>query len=104
MAKAQKHADEHEAEAFRTGTHAGRAKSWLAVTVMLLGFIIGGVGLTLGPNWFLFWTGGVVIVLGGILAMVFDIFSDVIVDARRSGLPAAEHHSPFEHRRSAGSA
>lgn len=100
MAQEQKYPGEHEGEAFRTGSHAGRARSWLAVTVMLLGFVIGGVGLTLGPNWFLFWGGAAVIVLGGILAMVFDIFSDVIVDSRRVDLPAEEHHSPFERHRS----
>ncbi len=93
--------DEHEGHAFvASGSHAGRPKSWLAVTVILLGFIIGGVGLCLGPNWFMVWGGVVVAALGGILALVFDVFSDVIVDSRRT-MPAQEHHSPFErHSRS----
>jgi len=76
-------------------SHGGRASSWLAVTVMLIGFTVGGVGLCLGPNWLMFWIGAGVFVLGGILALVFDIFSDVIVDSPRV-VKAAEHHSPFE--------
>jgi hypothetical protein len=91
--------DEHEGHAFvASGSHAGRPTSWLAVIVILLGFIIGGVGLCLGPNWIAFWTGAGVVVAGGVLALVFDVFSDVIVDSRRT-MPAAEHHSPFEHPR-----
>lgn len=90
--------DEHEGHAFvASGSHAGRAKSWLAITVILLGFVIGGVGLCLGPSWFTVWAGVGVVVLGGVLALVFDVFSDVIVDSRRT-MPAQEHHSPFEHR------
>ncbi|MFC4531622.1 HGxxPAAW family protein [Sphaerisporangium dianthi] len=78
-------------------SHAGRASSWLAVTVILLGFTIGGAALVMGPNWLLFWVGGgVVIVIGGILALIFDIFSDVIEDAPRE-IAVQEHHSPFEH-------
>ncbi|MET8139068.1 HGxxPAAW family protein [Sphaerisporangium sp. NPDC005288] len=78
-------------------SHAGRASSWLAVTVILLGFTIGGIALVMGPNWLLFWVGGgAVIVIGGILALIFDIFSDVIEDAPRE-IAVQEHHSPFEH-------
>jgi hypothetical protein len=33
--------------------------------------------------------------VGGLLALIFDIFSDVIVDAPRA-LAAQEHHSPHE--------
>jgi hypothetical protein len=78
-------------------SHAGRASSWLAVTVIVLGFTISGVALTVGPNWFLFWTGAVVIAVGGVLALIFDIFSDVIEDAPRT-IAIQEHHSPFERR------
>jgi hypothetical protein len=50
--------DEHEGHAFvASGSHAGRAKSWLAITVIILGFIVGGVGLCLGPNWYMFFAG-----------------------------------------------
>ena len=60
--------------------HGGRASSWLAVTVILMGFTIGGVALCLGPNWFLFWMGAIVCVLGGILLLTFRVFQDVVLD------------------------
>ncbi|MFF5262332.1 HGxxPAAW family protein [Actinomadura viridis] len=63
-----------------TGSHAGRPKSWVAVAVIFIGFTVGGVALTLGPNWPVFWAGAVIIALGGVLSWVVDIMSDVIVD------------------------
>ncbi|MEU6997106.1 HGxxPAAW family protein [Nonomuraea sp. NPDC046570] len=72
------------------GSHAGRASSWLAVTVMLLGFTVGGVAITLA-NWMLVWVGVGIFVVGGILALVFDIFSDVVIDAPRAGMTAEDH-------------
>jgi len=66
-------------------SHAGRLTSWIAVGVILAGFVIGGYALTAGPNWTLFWIGGVgLCALGGILALVFDVYSDVIVDKPRN--------------------
>ncbi|MER5320718.1 HGxxPAAW family protein [Streptosporangium roseum] len=64
-------------------SHGGRASSWLAVTVIVLGFAIGGVGLCLGPMWPLFWMGAAVCVLGGILLLAFQVFRDVVLDAPR---------------------
>ncbi|WP_248961758.1 HGxxPAAW family protein [Sphaerisporangium perillae] len=90
-------ADSAPAQAHSGQSHAGRASSWLAVTVILVGFVIGGAALMIGPNWLLFWFGGGgVIAVGGILALVFDVFSDVIEDAPRT-IAVQEHHSPFEH-------
>lgn len=65
------------------GSHGGSPKSWLAVIVILIGFTVGGVALCLGPNWMLFWVGAGIIALGGVIALVVDIFSDVIIDAPR---------------------
>ncbi|GIH74515.1 HGxxPAAW family protein [Planobispora longispora] len=64
-------------------SHGGRASSWLAVTVSVLGFTIGGIGLTAGPNWFLFWIGAAVCALGMILLLVFGVFKDVVLDTPR---------------------
>ena len=84
------------AESAHQGSHAGSAKSWLAVTVMLVGFVVGGFALTVGPQWFWFWVGCGIVAVGGLLALIFDIFSDVIVDTPRV-IPAQPHHSPVEH-------
>ncbi|GGP86960.1 HGxxPAAW family protein [Streptosporangium pseudovulgare] len=63
--------------------HAGRASSWLAVTVLILGFAVGGIGLCRGPDWFLFWAGTAVCALGGVLVAVFGVFRDVSVELPR---------------------
>ncbi|MGI5269308.1 HGxxPAAW family protein [Nonomuraea sp. CA-218870] len=72
------------------GSHGGRASSWLAVTVMLIGFTVGGFGLTM-DNWMIVWIGVGLFVVGGILALVFDIFTDVVIDAPRAGMRAEDH-------------
>ncbi|MEU5865100.1 MULTISPECIES: HGxxPAAW family protein [unclassified Nonomuraea] len=72
------------------GNHGGRASSWLAVTVMVVGTIVAGFGLT-ADNWTLVWVGAGAFVVGGILALVFDIFTDVVIDAPRVGMHAEDH-------------
>ncbi|MEU6713101.1 HGxxPAAW family protein [Nonomuraea sp. NPDC046802] len=72
------------------GNHGGRASSWLAVTVMVVGSIVAGFGLIVA-NWTLVWIGAGVFVVGGILALVFDIFTDVVIDAPRVGMRAEDH-------------
>jgi hypothetical protein len=65
-------------------SHLGRPKSWIAVAVIFAGFLIGGYALTTGPNWPLFWAGGLgLCVLGGIIGLIVDIYSDVILDRPR---------------------
>ncbi|GLW08880.1 hypothetical protein Misp01_40100 [Microtetraspora sp. NBRC 13810] len=71
------------------GNHGGNPKSWLAVITILIGFTIGGVAFTMGPNWALIWTGVGLCAVGGVLALVFDIFSDVIIEAPRVMTPQA---------------
>ncbi|MEV5410552.1 HGxxPAAW family protein [Thermopolyspora sp. NPDC052614] len=69
-------------------SHLGRPKSWIAVIVIFAGFLIGGYALTDGPNWGLFWAGGLgPIVVGGIIGLIVDIYSDVILDKPRT-IPA----------------
>ena len=64
-------------------SHAGRPSSWIAVSVIFIGFLVGGVAIPLGPVWPLFWAGACIVVLGGILALVVDIMSDVVMDEPR---------------------
>ncbi|MGP3911928.1 HGxxPAAW family protein [Nonomuraea sp. 10N515B] len=72
------------------GSHGGRASSWLAVTIMLVGFTAAGFGLV-ATSWTLIWVGAGLFVVGGILALVFDIFTDVVIDAPRVGMRAEDH-------------
>ena len=54
----------------------GRTVSWVEVGLMLAGFIAGGIGLIVGPAWWLVWAGGSVVAVGGILALATGIFND----------------------------
>lgn len=66
-----------------TGSHAGRPKSWVAVSIIFVGFIVGGVGITMGPDWVVFGIGAALTVIGGIAALAVDIMSDVVLDKPR---------------------
>lgn len=55
---------------------SGRPVSWVAVVIIIAGFIIGGVSLVAGTVWWLFWTGAGVAAVGGILAVSTGIFND----------------------------
>lgn len=65
------------------GSHAGRPGSWVAVTIIFIGFAVGGGALCVGPSWILFYAGVGIIVLGMIVSGMVHLFSDVVVDAPR---------------------
>ncbi|HEX6447479.1 MAG TPA: HGxxPAAW family protein [Streptosporangiales bacterium] len=68
------------------GHKHSRAVSWVAVTIILAGFVLGGIALILGL-WWLFWTALGVVVVGGIVAVAIDIFADVELDPLNPGEP-----------------
>ncbi|MGI5164946.1 HGxxPAAW family protein [Spirillospora sp. CA-253888] len=80
------------------GSHAGRPSSWVAVSIIFIGFAIGGVALCLGPNWLLFWVGVAVIVVGMVVSAAVHLFSDVVVDAPRV-IPEIVDYSVFGSRK-----
>ena len=57
-------------------TYHGRAVSWVAVTLILVGFLIGGLALVFGPTWWLFWVSLGVAAIGALLALATNIFED----------------------------
>jgi hypothetical protein len=60
-------------------TYHGRTVSWVAVSMIMAGFLAGGLALIFGhhgPTWWLFWAGGGLAVLGALLALATDIFED----------------------------
>jgi len=59
-----------------TASHHGRPVSWVAVSIVMAAFVVGGFGLILGPTWWLFWVGVGMAVVGGLLALATDIFED----------------------------
>jgi len=54
----------------------GRPVSWVAVTIIVVGFVIGGIALPIGPNWVLFWVGTAIVVVGGIMGAATHIMDD----------------------------
>ena len=56
--------------------HHGRPASWVAVAIIIIGFIVGGIALPIGPNWVLFWVGAAIVVVGGIIAAAVHIMDD----------------------------
>jgi hypothetical protein len=60
-------------------TYHGRTVSWVAVAIMVVGFVVGGLALILGhggPTWWLFWVGAGVAVLGLLTALATNTFED----------------------------
>ncbi|HEU5156815.1 MAG TPA: hypothetical protein VFU43_07440 [Streptosporangiaceae bacterium] len=70
----------------------GRTRSWFAVLVIVAGFGVGGVALTLGPTWWLFWTAAGVVAVGGVAALFSNILADVVLDDPRV-LDESMHYS-----------
>ena len=52
------------ATALADDTFHGRPVSWVAVTIITIGFIVGGVGMVPHPTWWLFWTGAAIALVG----------------------------------------
>ena len=56
--------------------HHGRPASWVTTAIVIVGFIIGGIALPVGPNWVLFWIGAAIVVVGGIMGAATRIMDD----------------------------
>lgn len=54
----------------------GRPTSWAAVTIIVIGFIVGGIALCVGPKWWLFWLGVGIVVLGALYGAATHILDD----------------------------
>ena len=54
----------------------GRPVSWVAVTVIMASFLMGGLSLVFGPTWWLFWVSLGLAGVGALLALANGIFDD----------------------------
>jgi len=57
----------------------GRRVSWVAVSVISVGFLVGGLSLIFGshgPTWWLFWVGGGLSVVGVLMTLATNTFED----------------------------
>jgi len=57
-------------------SYHGRTVSWVAVALILVGFLVGGLSLVFGPTWWVFWLGLAIVVVGGLIAMSSGIQND----------------------------
>ena len=58
------------------GHFSGKPVSWVAVTLILVAFLAGGLALVFGPTWWLFWVGLAVAAVGTLMALGSGIFDD----------------------------
>jgi hypothetical protein len=57
-------------------SYHGRRVSWIAVSIMMVGFVVGGLALVFGPTWWVFWLGCGISVVGLLTAIATNIFED----------------------------
>jgi len=68
--------DAHTGQPYVHEEYHGRPVSWVAVTIIIVGFVIGGIALPIGPSWVLFWVGAAIVVVGSIFAASIRIMDD----------------------------
>ena len=68
--------DAQTGETYEHEEYHGRRVSWVAATLIIVGFIIGGIALPIGPTWVLFWIGAAIVVVGVIFAASIRIMDD----------------------------
>jgi hypothetical protein len=54
----------------------GRPVSWVSVSIIVAGFLAGGLALVFGPTWWVFWAGLGLAAVGGLLGLSTHIFED----------------------------
>ena len=54
-----------------SANHGSTPAAWTAVSVVLIGFVVGGLGLIL-ENMMIFWIGVVIAPLGGVVGLVLS--------------------------------
>ncbi|MFL1381341.1 MULTISPECIES: hypothetical protein [unclassified Nocardiopsis] len=72
-----------------TGRHRGRATSWAVVALTLAGFVAGAVAVVQGMAVWLLVIAGLLLAAALVLALVTDIFGDVVLDS-----PSVEPEEP----------
>ena len=58
------------------GGHGASLKSWIAATIIMVGFVVGGVAIIYW-NWPVFWIGVGVVVVGCVFAAAVGIMDEV---------------------------
>ncbi len=56
--------------------HHGKPVSWAAVTIIVIGFIVGAVAMVPHPTWWAFWLGVGIVAVGCIMTLFAKTFDD----------------------------
>jgi hypothetical protein len=58
--------------------HYGKPFSWIAIIVIVIGFVLGGLAMVVGghPTWWVFWLGAGIAMVGCIMTLFAHTFSD----------------------------
>ena len=63
-----------------TGEHfehnSGQPMSWAGVTIIVIGFVIGGIAMVPAPHWVIFWIGTGVAIVGCLTLLFTKTFSE----------------------------
>jgi hypothetical protein len=68
--------DAQTGQSYEHEEYHGRPVSWVVTVLVVIGFILGGIALCIGPSWVLFWVGAGIVVLAGIMGAAVRIFDD----------------------------
>ncbi len=56
--------------------HHGKPMSWIAVTVVIIGFTVGGIAMVPHPTWWAFWLGAGIAIVGCVMTLFARTFTD----------------------------
>ncbi|NYH51701.1 hypothetical protein HNR06_001290 [Nocardiopsis arvandica] len=79
-----------------SNAHRGRLSSWVAVVLACAGFTVGGLAVAMGMSVVLLVVAGVLLLAAGVVALFFDMMSDVVLDTPRK--ESEEPHDTPLHR------
>jgi hypothetical protein len=65
------------------GNHGQTPAAWTAVTIMIIAFLVGGLGLILGISW-MFWSSFGIFILGVVVGKVMQMAGLGAVPARNA--------------------
>ncbi|RKS05351.1 hypothetical protein DFP74_0946 [Nocardiopsis sp. Huas11] len=79
-----------------SSSHRGRAPSWIMVALAFAGFVTGGLAVVMGGQVVLGVVAAVLLIAAAVVAIAFDILSDVVLDPPR--VEDEERHDTPLHR------
>jgi hypothetical protein len=54
----------------------GRPISWVGTSIVIIGFVIGGIAMVPGPHWLIFWIGAGVAIIGCLVLLFAKTMSE----------------------------